>query len=516
MRTAAAASLAAAGLVAATLAATTTPAGAAGTTTIRVPARACKTATPGHRACDALRMVTKRVSSASAKKLISEGLAKPANAPHVGTGPVGGFSPAGLAKAYGINAGAKTTKTVAIVDAFNDPSVRSDLNAFDKHYGFHKETKKSFKVIGQDGGAPPTTNDEGWAGEITLDVQSVRAVCRHCKILLVEANDNNDNNLAKAVKEAIKKGATIVSNSYGGPESPADPKWIQKAYSHKHVAILASSGDDGWYDWDNVNFGVASSGMSQVPASYPHVVGVGGTALYVAPNGKRTSEQAWNRNGPADFLGAASVNTYGYEPGAAGSGCSAKYKAPKWQKKAKGYKTLGCGSKRSEVDIAAIADPFTGFDIYETFDWCTNPDTSVCPYTSADDGWSTYGGTSLASPVTAGMWGLAGGPSKHVAWPASTLYANYKKHKSDTYDVTVGGTGGCYDQTPKSCGTFLQNIVYGSHAGENPNTGPGGLIDCAWGATGNKPKADRYQCYAQPGYDGVSGVGSPKGLKVFK
>jgi hypothetical protein len=519
MRTAAAASLAAAGLVAATLAATTTSAGATGSSTIRVPLRVCKTATAGHRACDALRMVTKKVTPANAKKLESQGLAKATGAPRVGTGPEGGFSPAGLAKAYGINENAKTKKTVAIVDAFDDPSVRSDLNAFDKHYGFHKETTKSFKVIGQDGGAPPATSDEGWAGEITLDVQSVRAICRHCKILLVEANDNNDNNLANAVKEAIKKGATIVSNSYGGPESPADPKWIQKAYSHKHTAILASSGDDGWYDWDNVNSLVASSGMSQSPASYPHVVGVGGTTLYTSQAGKRTSEQAWNRNGPADFLGSASEYTYGYEPGAAGSGCSAKYNAPKWQKSVKGYKSLGCGSKRSEVDIAALADPFTGFDIYETFDWCTNPDTSVCPYTSADDGWSTYGGTSLASPVTAAMWGLAGGPSKHVAYPAQTLYANYKKHKSDTYDVTVGGTGGCFDQSPKACGTFLQDIVYGpptTHYAENPNTGPGGLLDCAWGKTGNKPKTNRGQCYAQPGYDGVSGVGSPKGLKVFK
>lgn len=516
MRTAAAASLAAAGLVTATLAATTTSAGAAGTSTIRVPTHVCKTATPGHRACDALRLVTKQVSASNAKKLEAEGVAKPANAPRVGTGPVGGFSPAGLAKAYGINANAKTKQTVAIVDAFNDPSVRKDLNVFDKQYGFHRETNKSLKVIGQDGGAPPATNDEGWAGEITLDVQSVRAICRHCKILLVEADDNNDPNLARAVKEAIKKGAKVVSNSYGGPESPADPKWVQKAYSHKHTAILASSGDDGWYDWDSVNNNVTSDGMSQTPASYPHVVGIGGTTLYTKPNGTRSSEQVWNRNGPADFLGAASVQTYGYEPGAAGSGCSAKYKAPAWQKKAKGYKSVGCGSKRSEVDIAAVADPFTGFDIYESYDWCTDPTPGVCPFTSADDGWATYGGTSLASPVTAAMWALAGGPSKHVAYPAQTLYANFKAHKSDTYDVTVGGTGGCFDQTPKSCGTFLQDIIYGSSAGENPNTGPAGLLDCAWGPTGNKPLANRGQCYAQPGYDGVSGVGTPKGLKVFK
>jgi subtilase family serine protease len=497
-------------LVVATIAAPTS-AGAAGTQKVQVPLHLCKTASGGHKSCHAMKLVTRQVSSAKAASLRAQGLVRPSKT--LGFGPAGGYTPKQLAAAYGINPGAKTKQTVAIVDAFGNPSVRADLNAFDHQYGLPKETAKSFKVINQSGLASPLPiPDEGWAGEITLDVQSVRAVCHACKILLVEADTNDNVNLAKAVNQAVKRGAKIVSNSYGGPEGHDQ----QSAYKHKGVAILASTGDDGWYDWDNVNADVPSTNMPQTPASFPSVVGVSGTSLYLNPNGSRASETVWNGNGPADLDGASTVTALGYEPGAAGGGCSTLFAAPSYQRHAKGYGTLGCGAKRSGTDIAAIADPFTGFDVFETFDWCTNPDTSVCPFTSADNGWSTFGGTSLASPVVAGLWGLAGGPLKGVPSAGKTLYDNFK-HKKGTYDVTVGGTGGCNTQSPRACGGLLGFLIYGSgFTSPNPNTGQGGLVDCAWRPTGTAVRSARSQCYARPGYDGVSGVGTPKGLAVFK
>lgn len=517
LRSAGLALAACAGLVAAAIAATPTPAGAADTTSVRVATPVCPTPTAGHASCHAIKLVTRQVSTSKAQLLEKKGVATSAKASRLGFGPAGGYTPTQLATAYGINPKAKTTQTVAIVDAFDDPSVRADLNAFDAHYGFHRETASSFKVINQAGQASPLpATNEGWAGEITLDVQSVRATCRSCRILLVEANDNSDDNLAAAVNQAVKQGAKIVSNSYGGPESPADPAADRKAYDHHGVAILASTGDDGWYDWDNANSGVPSDSQPQSPASYNTVVGVGGTSLYLNPNGTRASEDVWNDNGPGDLYGSADVASLGYEPGAAGSGCSNLYQAQRWQQHVAGYRSLGCGAThRNGVDIAAIADEFTGFDIYETFDWCTSADTTVCPLTAADDGWSTYGGTSLASPTVAGMWGLAGGPHG-VKYPALTLYGHYQKSRASTYDVTVGGTGGCDTQSPNACSGLLQFLIYGSSSGANPNTGAAGLLDCAWGASGNAPLANRAQCYSQPGYDGVSGVGTPKGLTVFK
>lgn len=517
LRTAGAAILAATGLVVTALATTSGSAGAARTTTIRVAQSVCRAPTSGHASCHAKKLVTEKVSSSKAAALEEKGVAKSVKDSRLGFGPAGGYTPKQVARAYGIDATTKTKQTVAIVDAFDNPSVRADLNAFDQHYGFPKETNKSFQVINQSGQASPLpTPDEGWAGEITLDVQSVRAVCRSCRILLVEADDNTDDNLGAAVNQAVKQGAKIVSNSYGGPETPADPPATIKDYRHKGVAILASTGDDGWYDWDNANSGLTSDNEPQVPASYNTVVGVGGTSLYLDPDGTRASETAWNGNGPADLDGYSDVNSLGFEPGAAGSGCSHLYHAKSWQQNVKGYRSLGCGAtKRNGVDIAAVADEFTGVDVYETFDWCTSPKPDICPLTAADNGWATYGGTSLASPLVAGMWALAGGPHG-VAYPAKTLYQQYKKSRSSTFDVRVGGTGACNTQSPSACSGLVQFLIYGGSTGFNPNAGPAGLLDCAWGAGGDAVKSNRAQCYAQPGYDGVSGVGAPKGLKVFK
>ena len=461
--------------------------------------------------------MTRQVPTSQAKTLEAEGAAKPAVTSRLGYGPAGGYTPTQLAAAYRIHPRAKTTQTVAIVDAYADPSVRKDLNTFDAQYGIHKETATSFRVINQQGATSPLpVPDEGWAGEISLDVQSVRAVCRWCRILLVEADSNNDDDLAAAVNQAVSQGAKIVSNSYGGPEQPADPANLINAYNHKGVAILASTGDNGWYGWDTANSATASDSQPEVPASYSTVVGVGGTSLYLNPDGSRASEDVWNDNGPADLYGSADVASLGYEPGAAGGGCSHLYNAQPWQQKVAGYGTLGCGStRRNGVDIAALADEFTGFDIYESYDWCTSSDTTVCPYTSADNGWFTSGGTSLASPLVAGMWGLAGGPHG-VSYPALTLYGHFKSSPASTHDVRVGGNGGCDTQSPNACGGLLQYLVYGAASGLNPNTGAMGRLDCAWNSLGDVPRINHAQCYAQPGYDGVSGVGTPNGLTVFR
>jgi subtilase family serine protease len=467
----------------------------AGTTTVQLPQRLCAAALPGESSCLAIRLVTKQVSSATATELRDAGLARPAAVSSVASGPAGGYSPGQLAAAYGVNSAAATSQTVAIVDAYDDPTVLADLNAFDAQYGLPAETSSSFKVVNQSGGSTLPSPDPGWAGEITLDVQTVRGLCHACKILLVEADDESGGNLASAVDYAAAH-AGIVSNSYGGPEAPSDPD--AASYDHPGVAILASTGDDGWYDWDGFNLGAASDGVPLVPASYSTVVGVGGTTLDLNPNGTRASETVWNDNGPFDAEGFAFANTYGITGGAAGSGCSSLYTAQTWQQHVSGYGTLGCGSTlRNGVDIAADADYFTGYDICQNYG---NTDSSSC-------GWETVGGTSLASPLVAAMWGLAGGPAG-VNYPAMTLYGHFHTAPAQLYDVTVGGTGACDNTDPTPCSNFFGI--------PNPNTFGAGLLDCQWAATGTAVLADKYQCNAQPGYDGVSGVGTPNGVSPFQ
>jgi hypothetical protein len=106
------------------------------------------------------------------------------------------------------------------------------------------------------------------------------------------------------------------------------------------------------------------------------------------------------------------------------------------------------------------------------------------------------------------MWGLAGGPAKHVKHAEQTLYANWKAHKGATHDVSEGGTGACDVYAPRGCKSY-------SWFSPNPNKLGLGRIDCAWNRKGKALK-NVGQCYAQTGFDGVAGVGTPKGLKLFK
>ena len=173
------------------------------------------------------------------------GLAAPATEPDLTSGPAGGYTPAQLAKAYGVNRFAATSQTVAIVDVFNAPTLRQDTNTFDKRYGLPAETSTSLKIVNQSGGTNLPKPDAGWAGETSLDVQAVRAMCAKCKILVVLGWSDATSNLNKAVIYAAKH-ASIVTNSYGMPESDGITSADRAAYNHPGVAILASTGDDGW------------------------------------------------------------------------------------------------------------------------------------------------------------------------------------------------------------------------------------------------------------------------------
>lgn len=494
-----------AAVLAATAAVAPSSVGATTTTTTWVPKPICSQPAVGHKGCLGIKLVKRRVSLDSVSAKRADAVRRAITRSSQLGGPAGGYTPMDLAKAYGVNpdAAAGATQTVAVVDAYNDPSVRYDLDFFNAEYGLPAETAKSFRVVDQGGSsidpesATTPSPDEGWAGEITLDVQAVRGLCHLCKILLVEADSSSDQDLADAVDTAVRLGATEVTNSYGGPETdPQNTADVSKAYDHPGVVITASSGDDGWYDWDYFNATAGGSSVApsantpEIPASYPTVVGVGGTSLYLNDDSTRAGEQVWNTNGPSDAYGYS----LGFPLGASGSGCSTTYTAFPWQRDLAGYGGLGCGTKRSSVDVAAVADPFTGFDVYQSF--------------GGPSAWETVGGTSLSSPLVAAIWALAGG-AHGVAYPSLSLYGHFNGDSTrHTYDVTIGGTGACDTASLGSC--------YSSFGG-NPNVYSilFGLIDCGFTASTDEYLGNRSQCYARPGYDGVAGVGTPDGLGGF-
>ena len=134
----------------------------------------------------------------------------------------------------------------------------------------------------------------------------------------------------------------------------------------------------------------ANPGAPNFPAELSTVVAVGGTSLFLNQNGTHQSETVWNENGAGDKI---EENITGMPMGAEGGGCSLFITAPAWQQNVSDWSLTACGTKRLDADVAAIADPYTGFDTYNISDGGT--------------GWETIGGTSLASPVISAMWALA-------------------------------------------------------------------------------------------------------------
>jgi subtilase family serine protease len=219
--------------------------------------------------------------------------------------------------------------------------------------------------------------------EIALDLDMVSAACPQCKILLVEGDSASFTDLGSSVNEAVTLGATEVSNSYGGTES-SEGIATAADYSHPGVAIVASSGDNGY-------------GIPSTPAVFSSVVSVGGTSLTKAANARGWSETAWQ---------------------GAGSGCSAWIDKPAWQT------DPNCPG-RMVADVAADADPQTGPAIYVT----DTPDLQGLP-----SGWSIVGGTGASSPYIAGVIALAGNPAKYSN--ASPFYT--PAAKAGLNDVVTG------------------------------------------------------------------------------
>ncbi|MDN4598409.1 FG-GAP-like repeat-containing protein [Leifsonia virtsii] len=241
----------------------------------------------------------------------------------------------------------------------------------------------------------------------------VSAACPACRILLVEAEDASATNLGAAANTAVQLGARYVSNSYGILDAGWDFSPYDAYYDHPGVVITAASGDSGY--------------GAQFPASSRFVTAVGGTTLSPAATGRGWTETAWSGSG---------------------SGCSSYSVKPTWQT------DTGCVGK-TVADIAAVADPATGVAGY-------GPTTSA-PYSSA---WQVFGGTSVAAPLVAAMYALAGTPAAGT-YPAAYPY----EHPEALNDVVQGSNGtGC-------------------------------------------PAA--YLCTAAPGYDGPTGLGTPNGVRAL-
>ncbi|WP_377272960.1 peptidase S8 [Peterkaempfera sp. SMS 1(5)a] len=360
-------------------------------------AHSCATVKPGFAACKAL----VRTDVVAVQKAASPN-ATPS-----------GYGPASLQSAYNLpSATAGAGRTVAIVDAYDDPTAEADLAVYRSQFGLPACTTANgcFKKIDQTGGTTYPKKDGGWAQEISLDIDMVSAICPNCHILLVEAKSSSFANLGAAVnRAAATAGVVAISNSYGG--SDAADSTYGSYYNHPGIAVTASSGDSGY--------------GASYPASSHYVTAVGGTTLNTASNSRGWTETAWS---------------------GAGSGCSSYNTA---LTSAASFST-GC-SKRAEADVSAVANPSTGVAVYDSTAY------------QGLSGWLVFGGTSVASPVIASVYGLAGN--------TASIDNNYPyTHSSSLWDVTSGSNGSC----PTS----------------------------QW-------------CNARVGWDGPTGLGTPNGIGAF-
>jgi subtilase family serine protease len=285
------------------------------------------------------------------------------------------YYPSDIRTAYAIasiaNSNGGAGITVGIVDAYSNTQTESDLQHFDSDFNLATCTVGNgcLTFYNQTGGSTlpgcsdTPANCQGWFGEQDLDIQWVHAIAPNAKIIVVCANNSSNANLFAAVTTAAGL-ADVVTNSYGGAEFSGEAS-NDSTFSGVSVPILFSSGDQ-------------QNGVDvEYPCTSPAVVCVGGTHLLETSTSFRSAEGAW---------GEGSGN------GGGGGACSVYENQPAFQS---GFATV-CGSKRGAPDVSLVADPYTGVLVY----FGTNAGSD------GDAGLEVVGGTSVSSPVLAGIVAL--------------------------------------------------------------------------------------------------------------
>jgi subtilase family serine protease len=321
--------------------------------------------------------------------------------------PAGYETPASLACVYGFvpqaegcNPASVTalpsggSKVVVLVDAFDDPTATNDLAAYSTQFGLPPITSSNFQVVYATGTKPPQDPLGAWELEESLDIEMAHAMAPGARIILVEAQsqDNTDLFQAEAVASrlAAAAGGGEVSNSwceyeFGGESSD------EAVFTGAHVVFTAATGD---------------TPGTCFPSVLKNVVAAGGTSINRS-NGNFVSQTTWE---------------YG------GGGSSTYVKIPSYQS---GVKRIDrrVGTNRGAPDFSFDANPDTGVVIYDT-----------TPYLGQILDWTVVGGTSIASPALAAVINSAGRFETSTVAELTMVYRRFLKVTNWT-DVTLGLCG---------------------------------------------------------------------------
>jgi subtilase family serine protease len=318
-----------------------------------------------------------------------------------------GFTAIQLEQAYNLTGslGKGSGQIVAVIEAGDDPDAATTFAGYRSQYKLGTGTMVKYNEDGQQSNYPPSCEDYGWCVETDLDIEMVSAACPKCTVYLMEAKDGSTiSDFEQAEKEAVKLGATILSNSWGcyGSNDCGDSNF-QNYFNTPGIAYLAATGDEGY-------------GQIGAPAVLASVIAVGGTQL--ALSGSKYSESIWD---------------------GAGGGCATGITKPSWQH------DPDCSS-RTVGDVSSEAGVSPG----------------VAVYSALYGGWGEVGGTSVASPFSAGVIGLAGNATSQ---DGGKNFWTLTKNQHKRYFHHPTGGGGCSNYL---CGAGRYKKYY---------SGPGG-----WGS----------------------------------
>jgi subtilase family serine protease len=435
-----------------------------------------------------------------------------------------GYNPSQIQTAYGLNSLYNkgwdgTGQTIVIVDAYGSPTIQQDANTFSSTYGLPALTSSNFQIYYP--GGPITNCCNGWDGETTLDVEWAHAVAPGANIALVLAPDANSLDIAElwAIEnpEVVSNYANfdlgyVISNSwagfeildvlYGGQSTLDTELAMTELGAALGISTNFASGDWG----DNVqtiydDYGITVPPSVCMPASSPYATGVGGTSLFLNSNDHIQFQTGWGNN--ETRLTYADPNPP-YDPPlhlgfiyGAGGGTSAIWAEPSFQS------SLG-NTYRQVPDLSYIADPYTGVNVIMTVNG--SPALEV------------IGGTSLATPAFSGLWAIANqaaGSKAPLGQAAALLYSLPAGAITDVKAVNNGWdvrgkitnppapalleTAPDLAQPLENTTSFLSALYHGSSTR---------WYDLTFGTDSSLVTA--------PGWDNVTGLGTPNGLTFVK
>jgi subtilase family serine protease len=365
-------------------------------------------------------------------------------------------------------------QTVAIIDAFASPTILQDVNQWSTNRGLPTMKPSQLVQVVPPGiykhPENPRQDPQGWYGEETLDVEAVHGMAPAAKIVYVGApNDRQD--LDAALNHVVDQHlAQIVTNSYGFPTTellppgfvlPVEDTLIQAAI--EGIGVYFASGDNG--DESSL-FGFPTTDW---PASSPWVTAVGGTSLGISSSNTRAVETGWGTSTYNCNSTTLVCTRAGWLYGA-GGGVSVLFAEPLYQQQA--GLTLG---GRGVPDVAALGDPQTGLLVGQTQ---TFPDGTY---------YDEYriGGTSLSSPIFAGLMALADQKAGHPHGFANPLF----------YDNPAA----FYDVLPVKTAVARRNFNNGVDA----SAGTSDFLRTFDDYSGSKSQ------HTNGGWDNVTGLGTP-------